>query len=93
MNPLIGYYLTYGVASMEFFTNLLRKLRRPKTRTYRYEPRLSEMNRLKEEMNKKPKPTHFEGDMLNGWEHDGNPEPTAWSRGYMTKRTPPDDVQ
>ena len=43
MNPFIGYCLTYGVVSMEFFTNLLRKLRRPKSRAYRYEPRLSKM--------------------------------------------------
>ena len=32
MSHCIGLYLTYGVVSMEFFTNLLRKLRRSKTK-------------------------------------------------------------
>jgi len=72
---------------MEFLTNLLRKLRLSKPRTYRYEPRLSEMNRLnavKEVMDKKAKARHFEGDLLNGWEHDG--EPKHWHTRYFDRR-------
>ena len=66
---------------MSFLTNLLRKLRRPKSETTAETERLE---RLREVMDKKPRPLHFQGDLLNGWEHDG--EPKAWHSNYLDRR-------
>ena len=90
MNPSIGSYLTYGVIFMEFFTNLLRKLRLSKTRKMKEEPKTTDVP--------------YEQDSIpasmKSWTDDGIPQATTWHRGYMcgvhhfhNKRTPPDDIQ
>lgn len=66
---------------MSFLTNLLRKLRRPKTETTAETERL---NRIRKVMDEPRKPRHFQGDLLNGWEHDG--EPKAWHSNYLDRR-------
>jgi len=77
---------------MGLLTNLLRKLRYPKTKNVKEKtkPEISSygMNgtyraMLIDAMKKDERPRHFKGDMLNGWEHDG--EPKAWHHGYAPK--------
>ena len=103
MSLLIGLYLTYGVAFMEFFTNLLRKLRLSKTKPVKEKIKAEEVKPLGVSgagayqqylvnaiygKDKRPVYTkRFEGDLLNGWEEDGEPG------SYLGKRTPPDDIQ
>ena len=100
MSLLIGLYLTYGVAFMEFFTNLLRKLRRSKTKPVKEKVEvkpigLSGAGAYQQALvnamygkDKRPVYTkRFEGDLLNGWEEDGEPG------SYIGKRRPPDDIQ
>jgi hypothetical protein len=99
MNPSIGRYLTYGVWDMASFidrmNNLLRKLRWSKSKPVKEKKNVSlkgwngiyrEM--LIDTMNKEDKPIHFQGDLLNGWEHDGEPMPKHWHSNYF----PPDDT-
>ena len=75
---------------MEFFINLLRKLRLSKTREMKEEPKTTdvpyEQDSIRETMKK--------------WKDDGVPVATTWHRGYMggvhythPKRYPPDDIQ
>ena len=107
MSLLIGLYLTYGVAFMEFFTNLLRKLRRSKTKPVKEEIKAKDVSSYGKPLglsgagayqqalvnamygkDKRPVYTkRFEGDLLNGWEEDGEPG------SYIGKRRPPDDIQ
>ena len=110
MNPFIGYYLTYGVESMEFFTNLLRKLRRPKTKPVKENkimgldvpitsygtPGAYQRFLIKNMYGKDKRPVYskrFEGDLLNGWEEDGEPNKVSLTALHRTKRVPPDDIQ
>lgn len=76
---------------MEFFTNLLRKLRRPKTETTEtlknlrlIEQETLRKQRILDEINRPRKQRHFQGDIFNGWEHDG--EPKAWHSNYLDRR-------
>ena len=62
-------------------TALLRKLRRPKSETMTEAERLEKVRKV---MDKKPEPLHFKGDLLNGWEHDG--EPKHWHSNYFDRR-------
>jgi len=83
---------------MAFLTNLLRKLRRPKTKNVKEKIKPDEISSygfpgtyramLIDAMGKDDEPKGFQGDLLNGWEEDGEPgqrlvEPKHWHNGYF----------
>ena len=47
-------------------------------------PGTSYRDYLLDTLNKEEKPRHFQGDIFNGWEHDG--EPKAWHTRYDSHR-------